>query len=149
MFIKTICKNKGTELPKSIGDMTVIALFLVMRSCEYSKVPQSDDRKTKIIKLVNIQFYMNGIYLDHSSERLAQENFVSIKFVEQKNDERIETVTQFNTNNRVICPIQAAAAIVSRLRASPSTNDSTPINTYINQSVNQAHITSKQIKDAI
>ena len=92
---------------------------------------------------------MNGSYLAHSDKELPQADFVTITFVDQKNGERMESVTQFCTNDRVLCPVRAAATIVKRIRAIPSTTEETTINAYIDQSQKLAYVTSKQVKEAL
>ena len=127
----------------------MLALFFAMRSCEYSTVPQSVDRRTKVITITDLQFFMNGLFLDHKSPELANADFVSVTFVEQKNGEKIETVTQFSTYDSVLCPVRAAASIVRRLQKLKSTTETTQINTYKNSDGKILKVQSKQVREAL
>jgi hypothetical protein len=40
--IAEIGKRKGTELQQAIGQLTVVAIFFAMQSCEYLKVTQAE-----------------------------------------------------------------------------------------------------------
>ena len=99
-----------------------------MRSCEYSKV--RGDRRTKLLELGNIRFYRDRRELSQMDPELHLADCVSITFTFQKNDQRDETVTMHRTDDPVLCPVRAWAAIVSRLRSNSTVSDHTSVNTY-------------------
>lgn len=147
--VRTVTENQSTEQSRAIADLVVIALYFAMRSCEYSKVPQSEDRKTKVISVDNVQFYMNGRYLEHDDPHLTQADFVSLTFEEQKNGEKMETVTQHCSGDRVLCPVRAAASIVRRIRKLKSSSGSTTINAYSSPTGKLAYISSAMVKESL
>ena len=58
--IAEIAKRQLTELQCATSQLTILAFFFAMRSCEYVKVPQQDKRRTEILRLRNIRFFSNG-----------------------------------------------------------------------------------------
>ncbi len=66
----------------------------------------------------------------------------------QKKDEKNDTTTQMASGNISLCPVQAAAAIVRRIRSYPGANDDTAVSAFWKYDrIN--HITSKQILNAL
>lgn len=102
-----------------------------MRSCEYSKVPASADRRTKLLALRNIRFFRNRRELHHSDPNLHLSDSVPITFEFQKNDKRDATITMHRTGDAVMCPVIAWASIVRRIRLLPGTTDDSPVCTYL------------------
>jgi hypothetical protein len=63
--IAEIAKWKLTENQCAILQLTIIAFFFAMRSCEYVKVQQQEKRRTEILRLPNIRFFKNGRLIKH------------------------------------------------------------------------------------
>ena len=76
-----------------------------MRSCEYLKVHQSEQQRTNIIRLRNIQFFRDGKQLDHSNIELEYSDCVSITFERQKKDEKMDMITQMASGDGTLCPV--------------------------------------------
>ena len=120
-----------------------------MRSCEYSKVAQAAERKTKVICVDGVQFYLNGSYLDHTDPQLVQADFVSLTFEDQKNGEKMETVTQHCTGDRTLCPVKVAAAIVQRVWKLKGSSGRTTINAFPAHSGKASFVTAADISKAL
>jgi len=88
--ILELVRNGTTELSRAVGQLATAAFFFACRSCEYLSV--SGQRRTKLLCLRNIRFYMNKRELPHSDPDLANADRVSVTFEFQKNDEREDTV---------------------------------------------------------
>jgi hypothetical protein len=99
-----------------------------MRSCEYSRT--SGTRRTKLLRLRNLRFFVKHRRLAYDDPFLASADSVSITFEYQKNDERDITVTQHCTDDAILCPVRAWAAIVQRILSYPGTTDESPVNTF-------------------
>lgn len=102
-----------------------------MRSCEYLKVPQPQDKKTKQLCIRNFRFSKQGRSIDLSSNEILQADKLSITFEDQKNRERNETVTLYRTKDDVMCPVKAWGKTVQRIMSYDNSSPDTPISTYI------------------
>jgi hypothetical protein len=93
--ISLIAKLTTTETQKATSQLIIATLFFACRSCEYLKVPNPQDKKTKILSLENIPFYLDDKEIPHSSaSALSSANRVSVTFVTQKNGCKFDTITQ-------------------------------------------------------
>jgi hypothetical protein len=119
-----------------------------MRSCEYLKVHQSEQRRTDIIRLRNIRFFRGGKQLDHDHPELESAECVSITFERQKKDEKMDTITQMASGDETLCPVRAAARIVKRIKKYPGSSQHTPISTVLNHGIIE-HVTSDHVIDAL
>ena len=106
-------------------------LFFAMRSCEHSRV--SGERRTKLLRLRNIQFYRGRRRMCHNDRSLLSADSVSVTFEFQKNDERDVTRLRNTapTTPPSAQPVQAWAALVKRVLGCPSTNNDTPVNAFV------------------
>ena len=111
--IRTVAHNQTTETTQATAQLIIGAFFFACRSCEYLKV--SRPGQTKQLRIRNLQFARNGTVIPNTSPNLNEADCVSITFEMQKNDMKHETVTQWATNDLVMCPVRAWAAIVSRI----------------------------------
>jgi hypothetical protein len=116
----------NTEQDKALARLAIGAFFFAMRSCEYLKV--RGPRKTKLLTLGNIRFRHKRVPVAHSDPRLHLSTVVSITFVSQKNGKKDTTITMYRTEDDILCPVKAWAAIVKHLLLDPATRSSTPIN---------------------
>ena len=141
-------KNNQTESQKAIGQLGIGAFFWAMRSCEYLKVPQAEKRRTDILRLRNIRFFLEGVLLCHDDPRCEFATSVAITFEFQKKDERNDTVTQKGTDHAFLSPVKIWHAIVKRIRSYPKTNDDTPVSAVWRNGRIQ-HVTSKDMMDSL
>ena len=81
-------KNKQTETQRAIGQLGIGAFFWAMRSCEYLKVPQAEKRRTDILRLRNVRFFLKGVLLGHDDPQCEFATSVAIIFEFQKKDEK-------------------------------------------------------------
>ncbi len=127
--LEKLYKLSTTPEDKAIARLLIVGFFFAMRSCEYSSVTGS--RRTKIIRLKGIRFFLGKRELPHSSPILHRTTSVSLTFEYQKNDSRNETVTAHATFHRTMCPVTQLVHTVRRLWSIPGTTCDTPINTYL------------------
>ena len=66
---------------------------------------------------------------DHCS--LHNADFVLVTFRDQKNGDRMETVTLFRTNNKIMCSVRQAAALVQRLRHNKRITNNTTVGNFV------------------
>lgn len=122
----------NNSCPKSvaIGQLCCGAFFFAMRSCEYLSV-LGRERRTKLLLLRNIRFFLSHREVPHSSVDVARCDCVVITFEFQKNDERDITVSQHRTADSVLCPVKAWASLVQRILSYPGSGPLTPVNVYL------------------
>ena len=73
---------------------------------------------------------------------------VAITFVTQKNAPKNNTITQWRTNDNVLCPVTQRAQIVTRIRSYPISSPSTPVSATLTCGI-LSHITSKDVESAL
>jgi hypothetical protein len=129
--IRTLHKIAATPLEQAIAQLDTGAIYFAMRSCEYNKVPDQKDKRTKILCIKNFRFFKDNVEQHHSSPSLSNADCVSITFEFQKNNEKNETVTQERTSDPIMCPVKAWAATVQRVLSYPKTTSNTPINIFM------------------
>ncbi len=106
----------------AISQLLTLAFFWCMRSCEYSKV--SGKRRTKLLCLRKIRFFNKDRRLiPHSSPLIFQAENMSITFEWQKKDVRDDIITHQRSGDKDMCPVLAAANLVSRISAYPISSD--------------------------
>jgi hypothetical protein len=149
IVVRTVAKNRGTNRAEAVAQLVVIAFYFAMRSCEYLKVPKANDKRTKPVRVGGIRFYLNGEFIPHSHPHLHNADFVSITFEDQKNGERMETVTQFRTGHNIMCPVVQSAALLKRLGKSKNTTDSTQINNFETEARRIAQVTDVDMRKSL
>jgi len=92
--LKDIAKRLTTKTEQAISQLAIGALFFACRSCEYLKVPSQEKRRTDMLRLQNIRFFLRGKELARRDQNLELADCVSITFEWQKKDERMDMVTQ-------------------------------------------------------
>jgi hypothetical protein len=107
-------KTTKDPLRKRFHQLTHVAFFFAMRSCEYLKT--SGSRRTKPIRMCDITFRdrFNRI-IPHDSDNLHQAESVSVTFRFQKRDIRDDTITQSRSGNSEYCPVIACATLVKQM----------------------------------
>jgi hypothetical protein len=94
-----------TELDKAIVQLPIGKAFFACRSCEYSKVPRREQKRTKLLCLRNIRFFKDGHLLLASLDNVELADSVAITFEMQKNDMKHETVIHGRTEDANLCPV--------------------------------------------
>ena len=146
--LSEIALKRATETQKAISQLSIVAFFYAMRSCEYLKVPQAEKRRTDVLRLRNVRFFKKGRELDHNNPWLEYAECVSITFEWQKKDERMDTVTQMASGDVLLCPVRQMAAAIRRIRGYPGATDETPISAVWRYGRIE-HITSKEMVSAL
>ena len=132
-------KNAKTELDTAIADLCTAAIFFCMRSCEYLKVPDQLDRRTKLLTIKNIRFFDNDKQLvEHNSPILHLACIVVVTFEDQKNRTKFEDVTHYRSGHKLLCPVIAWSKIIKRVRSYKGSNGDTPVCTFIIQGHKQS-----------
>ena len=116
-----------------------------MRSCEYSKVPSGDKRKTKVLRIRDIRFFDKNTLIPHDSPNLSSADKVSITFRFQKNDSINETVTLPASGDIEMCPVKMWAKSIKRILAYEGTDENSTVNTFFEKG-KLTQITNKQIE---
>ena len=112
-----------------ISELTIMAYFFAMRSCEFTLTPQPG--RTKIIRLRGVVFRdSNNVVLPHDDSASLPRAFrVTLTFEDQKNGTKNDRRTHQQTTDPVLCPVKRLVSLVQRiLRTCPAANSDTPIN---------------------
>jgi hypothetical protein len=125
--LEELAKRQVSELDHAVTQLTIIAGFFACRSCEYSRVPKREQKRTKLLCLRNIRFFKDGRLIDTPSEELELADCVSVTFEMQKNDAKNETVTQGRTDDPVLCPVKQWARLVNRIWTYKGTTSDTTV----------------------
>jgi len=146
--IRRAIQSASSEREQHEADLVGGAFFFACRSCEYSEV--QGERKTKTIEVGNIQFFKGKRELSHLDPYLLHADSVSITFVLQKNNTKYDTITQWATNDKDLCPVQRWGRLVQRIRSYPGSTDATPVNLFRDpKTLSYHYITSSNISSAL
>lgn len=147
--ISQLFASSKDTLSSACSQLIVGAFFFAMRSCEYSKTTSpNESTTTKLLTLGNIRFFKNSELLPHDHKDLSAADIVSITFEAQKNKTKFQRIS-LHRSSAPLCPVSTWASIVRRIRAYPSSNDSTKINTYKSSTGRLSFISSSQIKQKL
>ena len=141
---KSIHNDRSSPLNETISQLISGALFFACRSCEYSKVPSSEKRKTKILTLDNIRFFKNFEEVTQNN-LLHSADFVEITFVSQKTEVKNESIIQHRSSDD-FCPVKVWTKIKLRILSYPNTSGKTAVNTFFKNG-QLVQITSEIIRD--
>ena len=145
---RDLIKNKHSETKRALGQLGGSAFFFAKRSCEYLKVPQSEKRRTDILRLRNIIFFRSGRLLNHLDPKLECADCVSKTVEWQKKDERMDTVTQMASGEKTLCPVRLDPDLVRRIRKYPGSSDDTPMSAvWRNDRIE--HVTLSEMAEAL
>jgi hypothetical protein len=103
-------------------ELTLLAFFFAMRSCEYLKT--TGERRTEPLRRRNFVFRKNNKIMPHDNPNLHLADTVTLTFEFQKQDLRDDSITQAKPGDPFLCPVIAATAVVKRLltiKPSPDT----------------------------
>lgn len=117
-----------------------------MRSCEYSKVPKNEDRKTKILRLYNLQFF-NDTEEIKNINLIDSAQFIRITFEYTKTDRKNDQVIQHRTNSD-FCPVKIWAKIKQRILSYPKTSERSKVNLFFSDG-KLKEIDSSQIRSLL
>jgi hypothetical protein len=143
--IRALTAINSTSLDEAVNQLVRGAFFFAMRSCEYLRVPASEQRRTKLLRLHNLRFFRARALLRHDDPSLHLADSVSITFEFQKNDERDAIITMHRTGDSILCPVIAWSSITRRVRSLPNTSDATPVCTYQRADGSTGLVTSKLV----
>ena len=110
-----------------MGELAGSAHFWAMRLCEYAKVPKAEQSQTKQLCIRNIAFIKDSKILKHNSPSLHLADCVLITFKRQKNDRKANTVTQWRTADKLLCPVKIWALLVRRILSYIGNNEHSPV----------------------
>lgn len=138
-FLHLAAAQSGSALLSALATLLTGAFFFAMRSCEYLRVPVRG--RTKILCLGNIAFSSASCSeLRYDAADAANEiHFVSIRFEDQKSGRKNETRTHKRTLDPLLCPVRCWLSIVQRVRSYHKSDDSTPVNVFINPKEDLGH----------
>ena len=133
MALRKLIDLVVTHKELALSQLFIGAIFFAMRSCEYlQSTHKEDSRRTRILRLRNIQFKKDGKVLAHDSPHIALSNLVIITFEFQKNNQRNRTVHMFKTDDGTLCPVKAWAYTVQRIRTTvPGSTEDTKVCAYV------------------
>jgi hypothetical protein len=129
-ILRELLRHNKSERDTAAGKLAIGDFFYAMRSCEYLNVPKGEEKKTKLLVLECVTFHRRHTRLSHSNNLLAFADTVTITFIDQKNGNRFEEITQHKTGDPLFCHVRIWARIVQRVRGYPGTNNKTPVCTY-------------------
>jgi hypothetical protein len=147
-FIKLVASKKATERQLAISQLIIGAFFFACRLCEYLKVPKQDQQQTKQLTLRNIAFFKDGNLIPHSSSKLNLADSISLTFDSQKNNKKNKTITQWATDQSLLCPVKQLAAIVKCIGSYWGLSMKSPVLAVLVHGW-ILHITQKQVNDAL
>ena len=129
--IRQMHKRAKDELERAIAFLCTGAMFFCMRSCEYSKVPMQEDRKTKLLCLRNLRFFRNGTVQDHRLEDTHKADLISITFEDQKNRQKNQSINLHRSKDDTLCPVRAWSTTTKRIWSYEGTTKDTPVNCFV------------------
>jgi hypothetical protein len=112
------------------------------------KVQQPEDETTKQLTLGNLAFFKDNKRIPNSSPNLSSANRLAITFKMQKNGRKLNTITQWKTNDPILCPVIQLAALVTRISAYNGASNAMPVSTVWNRGRIE-HVTSKMVENAL
>jgi hypothetical protein len=148
IVLDELAKRQTTELDSALAQLTIGAAFFACRSCEYSIVPKTEERRTKLLCLRNIRLFKDGHLISAPSDNLELADSVAITFEMQKNDSKFDTVIHGRTDDPTLCPVLQWARLVNRIWAYPGATKNTPV-CAVWRHGRPDKITSKQVLTAL
>ena len=126
---RQLLRLSSTPRAKARAILLSSAVFFCMRSCEYTKTSQKE-QKTRTIRVKDITFRLNGRILPHDHPRINEATTVTILFGLQKCEILDEPVTQYRTEDPELCPVRGWTKVIQRIRSYPGFEDDWPVYTY-------------------
>ena len=138
-----------SERDKAIAWLLTGAIFFAMRSCEYLKTAEETTKRTRIIRMKNIRFKRGSSVLAHNHKQLHTSDLVQITFQFQKNDKRDVCIHMFSSGDKLLCPVQAWAKIVQRVRSIPGADDESPVCLFQDEKGNTSLLSSPYVRSRL
>ena len=140
-------RPKSDNFAQHIADLSNGAFFFACRSCEYAQT--TGTRKTKIITPRNVVFRIRNKRITNP-KLFNTATTVSITFVNQKNDNNFDTVTQHRNGHALQDPVALWARLVNRVLDLPGATIDTTINAFYNKITNRVELVkSEQILQSL
>jgi hypothetical protein len=115
----------STPAEEAAADLAMAAFFFACRSCEYIKV--SGPRRTKPIRVGDVQFRQGKAIVPHDSPELHQAETVALIFWDQKNRSKYQTQTAWATMDPQANPVLAWAKVVRCVRMTSRCTEATEV----------------------
>ena len=109
-----------------MGELTTIALFVGMRSCEYITVPKPG--RTKTLQIRDIRFFTGNRVIKRNQLQQHYPEMVTVNFYRQKNGVKEAKITMHQAAG-ALCPVRAFRSIIIRILAYQGENEYSTINT--------------------
>ena len=125
--------SRGSKRSFFTANLVGGCVFFACRSCEYTKVPRAEQLKTMPVTVNGLTFWKGGLILQKKEGRqgyLGTADSVSMTFFDQKNGERLETITQTRSGDPALCPVVCLAYVVEVIMQIPGWKGSWPIHTF-------------------
>jgi hypothetical protein len=98
--------------------------------------------------LGNLAFYKDNKRIPSSSPNLSSANRLAITFKMQKNGRKLNTITQWKTNDPILCPVIQWTALVTRISAYNGASNAMPVSAIWNRGRIE-QVTSKMVENAL
>ena len=130
VFRRVLNTESSTPLQLALSEGIVGACFFAMRSCEFSLA--ASEHKTVTVALGCVRFMRrDNLTASQFSDEILVAFAISVSFVGQKNDVKMDRTTNENTNGSTMNPASMFGRIVHRLRTHPGDTDRTPTCTCV------------------
>lgn len=137
-----LTRSSNSPLQQAMSELFCGAIFFAMRSCEYLNVQGT--RRTKLLRVRNIRFYIGRRLLHHSSRELDRADSVSITFEFQKTGIRDSVITQHANDDPLVCPVLSWIKIVRRVLSYHGSSSDSPVNLAKDAHGNVVSVSSDQ-----
>ena len=118
-----------SSFDKAMCELFIGAFFFAMQSCKYIQV--TGPRRTNLLKVRNIKFYNWKKLISHRNPYLHQAECVSITFKMQKKDSKNDTITQYCSSDKLLCPVKIWSNIIWRIINYDNATPDTTVNYYM------------------
>lgn len=124
--------KQANSIEFTTAELIAAAFFFACRGCEYVTVPKGATRKTRRLRLRNLQFHSADRQRLLMSDRntVDQAFYVSITFEDQKNGRKMATRTHQVSGDKVLCPVRLWANITFRILQHPRATADTYVNCF-------------------
>ena len=142
-----------TNREKARAQLTSSALFIAGRSCEYTEVPQNE-QKTRPLRTCDIRFLNGAREIPHTSPEIFHAATVIAGFGPQKSGFYADEVPMDRNNDPMLNPVKLWATVITRIRSYPNFDPQWPVYTYYNEKTKRftpikSSEVQKDIKEAV
>ena len=144
-----LISSAKTRREKARALLTSCALFIAGRSCEYTEVPQNE-QKTRPLRTCDIRFLVGAREIPHSSNEIFHAKTVIVGFGPQKSGFYDDEVPMDRNNDPILNPITLWAKVITRIQSYPKFDPKWPIYTYYDEKTKRfTPIKSREIQKDI